>query len=203
MRDSPGLANFTSSCWVGKNRSKGLAVLARGGYSLAIHAAYRPRHRWIVPIQVSGPRSFLLFAVWTLPSTVGGSYSRTACTALRAYEHLLDAQPVVWAGDFNAGTAYDRERDRYRFADLVTRLEAHDIVSAYHWFFDCPHGAEPHPTYFHHFRPERPFHIDYIFASRSLLAPGCTVSIGAYADWRHASDHVPLTCTLGCGANRA
>jgi hypothetical protein len=52
--------------WFGTNPQKGLAVLSYGDYAFELHPSYDRRHRWIVPVSVSGPISFLLFAVWTV-----------------------------------------------------------------------------------------------------------------------------------------
>src|SRR5438876_522013 len=49
--------------WFGSNPRKGLAVISYGDYALEVHPSYDPRFQWIVPLSVSGPVAFVLFAV--------------------------------------------------------------------------------------------------------------------------------------------
>src|SRR5260221_8077182 len=53
--------------WFGSNPRKGLAVISYGDCTFELHSSYDPRHEWIVPLSISGPLSFVLLAVWTLP----------------------------------------------------------------------------------------------------------------------------------------
>src|SRR4029079_10853120 len=71
--------------WVGDKPAKGLAVLSYGAYSLRVHDAYEPRHRWILPLEVDGPISFILFAVWTVPHQETGYYVSCLFEALETY----------------------------------------------------------------------------------------------------------------------
>src|ERR1043166_5822125 len=90
--------------WVGETRNKGLGVIAYGDYSLRIHDAYEPRHRWILPLEVDGPEPFVLFAVWTVPHRETRYYVTCLFEALETYRELLNEPRVVWAGDFNQST---------------------------------------------------------------------------------------------------
>jgi exonuclease III len=66
-------------------------------------------------------------------------------------------------------------------------------VSAYHSIRGEPHGAETTSTYFMYARPERGFHIDYVFLPRSWLERVEAVEVGSPEKWLSHSDHCPLT----------
>src|SRR5262245_6419917 len=76
--------------WFGTNPRKRLAVFSYGDYKLQVHTSYEPSHQWIVPLSVSGPKSFILFAVWTLPlGSYSGRYVRPLLEAFESYEELM------------------------------------------------------------------------------------------------------------------
>ncbi len=54
-----------SLLWFGDNPRQGPAVAARGDYRLRRVRRARGVPKYVVPVEVTGPRSFLLFAVWT------------------------------------------------------------------------------------------------------------------------------------------
>jgi exonuclease III len=181
--------------WFGKNPAKGIAAVSYGKYSLKVHADYEPRHEWIVPLVVSGPMTFVLFAVWTIPlGSQGGRYVRPLFEALESYEHLIRDTPSVWAGDFNANVIWDTPRRPYKFREFADRLAAHDIRSIYHEERGCEHGKETDPTFYLHHRVNRPYHLDFVFASRRLRPGGVRISIGSHEEWAKHSDHTPLIC---------
>ena len=91
IRDAPQrlcAVPVTSFLWFGAEGRKGLAVLSFGEYRLAPNSGYDPRHRWIVPIRVSGPASFLLLAVWTMPHAESKSYVQPLFEAFESYRRL-------------------------------------------------------------------------------------------------------------------
>jgi exodeoxyribonuclease III len=53
-------------------------------------------------------------------------------------------------------------------------------------------GEETKKTYFMYRDGSKAYHIDYFFASKSLLDK-CSLEIGNITDWIDYSDHVPIT----------
>lgn len=188
-------APVRSLAWFGENSRKGLAVISYGDYSIKVHPSYDSRHKWIVPVSVSGPVSFLLFAVWTVPlGPVGGRYVRPLLEALDFYTPLIGGAEVVWAGDFNSNYVFDRPRRTYKFCDFVGRLSQQGLHSAYHSQRKCAHGEEAEKTFYLHHKENKGYHIDYVFTSGRLHPHGLNVSVGSHADWSKRSDHAPLIC---------
>ena len=180
--------------WVGSNARKGLAALSFGDYVLDIHPSYRPEHKWIVPFSVSGPASFVLFAVWTLPlGSHRSRYVRPLFEALETYGRLLDTSETVWAGDFNSSFVFDTASRRYKFRDFVSQLASRGLHSLYHQQRGCDHGEEPDETFYLYHHRDKGYHIDFVFAGAGFHSP-VDVSVGTHADWSKLSDHAPLIC---------
>jgi len=181
--------------WFGDNPRKGLAVISYGEYTFEVHPSYDPRHRWIVPLSVSGPVAFVLFAVWTLPlGNRSGRYVRPLFEAFECYQSLIEGSEVVWAGDFNANFVFDRPARRYKFRDFVALLRQNGFHSLYHQQRECEHGAEPDETFYLYHHADKGSHIDYVFSTDRFHPHGFDVAIGSHRDWSKRSDHAPLVC---------
>ena len=181
--------------WFGVNPRKGLAVISYSDYTLEIHPSYDPRFRWIVPLSVSGPVTFVLFAVWTLPvGGYSGRYVRPLLEAYEFYKSTLDTEEVVWAGDFNSNFIWDTPSRRYKFSNFVSLLSERGLRSLYHHQRKCEHGKELDHTFYHFHNESKGYHIDYVFAAERLHPLGIDVSVGSHVDWSKRSDHVPLVC---------
>jgi exonuclease III len=183
--------------WTGENPNKGLAVLSYGDYSLRVHPAYEPEHRWVLPLVVEGPVELTLFAVWTVPHPRSKLYVQCLFEALETYRSILESTPVVWAGDFNANPVFDKPSQPLKYSDLIARLSESGLSSLYDLQSGEAHGSESRPTFFMHHNAEKSYHIDFIFASRSLIEGGFDLSVGEFAQWQMLSDHMPLVATLG------
>jgi endonuclease/exonuclease/phosphatase family metal-dependent hydrolase len=202
--------------WWGKNKHKGLGVLAAKPWALeAAHPAQRfqppaqqqaqsrqclprqrtPRQKWIAPIHVRGPRDFLLLSVWACPvgtvreqNYVGQIYD----AIVRHPKWFAENIPTVICGDFNSNTIFDSGRRKKKHSSVVELLAKRGLTSAYHEFYSEMHGAETKPTYYFWHREERCFHIDYIFVPREWMQRVVACEIGTYSQWRPASDHMPI-----------
>jgi exodeoxyribonuclease-3 len=178
---------------VGRQQEQGLGVVAAPGWTL--EAGRRPTQKWIAPVRVQGPMSFLLLAVWACP--VGGSRERNyvgrICEAVTRHRGwFADAQPVVICGDFNSNAIWDHGRKIRNHSAVVKLLRERKLFSVYHAFFSEEHGKETKSTYYFWHRKDRCFHIDYTFVLDSWASQLKDVTIGRYEDWRATSDHVPV-----------
>ncbi len=64
-------------------------------------------------------RSFILFAVWTVPVVEMASYVLPLVQAHQLYKPHGNGSETVWAGDFNASVLFDTPSRRYKFRDFV------------------------------------------------------------------------------------
>lgn len=186
----------SSVIWQGNTPRKGLAVIAYGDYHVQIHPGYVPEHKWVIPIIVSGPTSFLLFAVWTLPIKETGSYVQPLFQALESYQDTFDDLPIMWAGDFNANFTFDVPRRQYKFRDFVSLLKERDIISLYHSQTDSQNGDEVDKTFFLYHHRDKGYHIDYFFACPQLRKDGFRITLGLPEEWLDKSDHLPVICDI-------
>jgi exonuclease III len=193
-------ADGFDTCWWGENKYKGLGVLAAKPNVLEHCGTGRaPRQKWIAPVWVRGPRDFLLLSVWACP--VGGvrehNYVGQIFDAIVRHPRWFDESiPTVICGDFNSNTIFDFGRKKKTHSSVVHLLAERGLASAYHEFFAESHGAESRPTYYFWHRKERSFHIDYIFVPRNWITNMTGFEVGAYQQWRPASDHMPLVVEI-------
>ena len=57
-------------------------------------------------------------------------------------------------------------------------------------------GEEAHPTFYLYKQKDKPYHIDYCFASKDLAERLYDLEIGSYEQWIKYSDHVPMIFTF-------
>jgi exodeoxyribonuclease III len=194
-------AQESDTClWFGENPNQGIAVIARPPFALARLPTRRAVPRFIVPVAVSGPMPFTMLAVWS-KSGQKHNYVEAVVRAVRLYRELLSAGPSVVIGDFNSNTIWDKTHraDRNHSA-LVRLLDEIGLVSAYHAHFNEEHGAERRPTYYFHWKEQKPFHLDYCFIPKAWGKQLYRVEVAEFEAWKTHSDHRPLLVELAAGA---
>ncbi len=100
------------------------------------------------------------------------------------------------AGDFNSSSIWDKPNRVYNHSNLVDLLRDKNIISTYHKFNNQEQGKETAATLYMHRKIERPYHIDFCFASNNLIDKIKKVEIGDYESWTKYSDHKPLIVTF-------
>ncbi len=95
-------------------------------------------------------------------------------------------------GDFNSNTIWDRPRRIGNHSAVVERLAEKDIYSIYHKHLKQEQGKENHPTFFLQKNKNKPYHLDYCFASTGIFDKLKKLEIGTFENWITCSDHVPL-----------
>ena len=189
------LKRYPNHKWIGDNQAKGLLVLSTEDYDLSVHETYDPAHRYVLPLRVNGPLELIMLAVWTQRGN-GVGYTQHLSQALETYQALLLGDALV-VGDFNANTIWDQEHRRdVTHSKNVAWLNDHGLESAYHFLTDEAQGQESQFTHAFRRNPNSLFHIDYVFATKSLLGTGSSVTVPPISDWIRRSDHGPLIVDL-------
>jgi hypothetical protein len=189
-------AGETGWLWFGDNPRQGIGVWAAPGYRLRPLPPRPGVPRYTVPLKVTRPRPFLLFAVWAHKDPAY-PYVRAVIRAVEIYRDLIASQPTVILGDFNSNAQWNRAREDARdHAYLVRLLTELGLVSTYHRFHGEEHGAESRPTLYLLRSETRPYHVDYCFIPKAWGKRLTEVRVGSYADWRHLSDHRPLVVDI-------
>jgi endonuclease/exonuclease/phosphatase family metal-dependent hydrolase len=75
---------------------------------------------------------------------------------------------------------------------VTVLLSEFEISSVYHNLNQIEHGKEIDPTLFLLKNRDKPYHIDYCFASNYMIKDKTTIQIGVYEDWIKISDHMPV-----------
>ncbi len=171
---------------------RAIGVFSYTGLELRAEDTADPMYcfRRYAAVHTSGP--FQVVAVWTAKTTERATSYRQAHEGLRRHADWIRQHPTVVLGDFNASASYDGKA----WAELLRLTEGLDLVSAYHHVTGEPFGAEKQWTHFHKGDEGSKWHIDYCFVPRAWVPKITKVEVGAYAEWRTNSDHVPLTVDL-------
>jgi len=193
LRFPDGTPLPTDLLWHGTNPDKGLGVFSYSDYRFSLMDCHNPDFKNILPIAVTGGKvDFTLFAVWANnPGDKDGQYVTQVWKAIRYYEALLSDRTVL-IGDFNSNTIWDRPRREGNHSAVVSMLESKKITSAYHQFHNQIQGKESHPTLYLYRHENKPYHLDYCFASSDFTEVLESVEVGTYQDWTKYSDHKPL-----------
>lgn len=202
----PTLLQPTDVLWFGSNKNKGLCIFSYGNFRLKLLRNHNPELKLIVPIAVTGGDStFTLYAIWANnPADPDGQYVEQVWKAIHYYDRGLRSKQTVLIGDFNSNTIWDKKYRAGNHSTVVKRLEEKGIFSCYHLHHKQTQGKEEHPTFYLYQHKDKPYHLDYCFASKAMIEKLQSVEIGDYDFWKPYSDHVPVIVTFrSTGAERA
>ena len=184
--------------WFGKNQNKGLAIFSYSNFRFTVLDNHNQDIQMIIPIAVTdGQFEFNLFAIWANnPTDRDGQYIEQVWKAIHHYKNLLTDTRTILIGDFNSNTIWDRKHRESNHSSVVKLLEDKGIFSTYHLHHKQTQGTEEHPTLYMYRHKDKPYHIDYCFASKDLLDRVSSVEIGDFDEWIKYSDHVPVVVTF-------
>ena len=182
----------TDSIWFGAPEDdRGIGIFSYGNYKLKLLDIHNNKLKYVLPINVTNDDfTFILLAVWTHEP-----YTKQIWDAIKYYSDLLIGNVII-AGDLNSNTKWDNKNKAYSHSDLVKHLEGRNIISLYHHFKNELQGEETLPTFYWYHHEDKPFHIDYCFASTYFINKLLNVEIGKFKDWSKHSDHMPLSITF-------
>ncbi|MDB5137872.1 MAG: hypothetical protein JWP37_4475 [Mucilaginibacter sp.] len=180
--------------WYGENPNKGLGVFSFNDYKLQLLTIHNSDFKTVLPISVTrGPVDFTMFAIWANnPSDTINQYIGQVWKAIHNYDELIKNEKTILIGDFNSNTIWDKPRRKWNHSAVVEALELKQIKSTYHHHFKQVQGKEKHATFHLYRHLNKPYHLDYCFASNELMEKLQYVEIGRHEDWKMHSDHMPL-----------
>jgi exonuclease III len=184
--------------WFGTNQNKGLGIFSYSNFKFKLLDIHKPELRTIIPIAVKGGSfDFNLYAIWANnPTDPDGQYITQVWKAIHHYDSLLMNRQTILIGDFNSNKIWDKPRRKGNHSTVVKHLAEKGIYSVYHKHFNQAQGKEQHPTLYMYRRKDKPYHIDYCFASEDFADKLQSVEIGEYDFWIKYSDHVPVIVTF-------
>lgn len=179
----------TSFVWDGSNPHKGLAILTFGPWRVEACAQLDPTIQFVLPARISGPKAFNILGVWTKATADRQqSYSGQMRRAAQVYSAWLASEDAVVMGDWNSNAGWYKSVDNPH-TETVAQLHQCGLTSACHTWYDLPHGAEQHATWYNHKRIERSFHLGYCFIPQAWTANLHRVTVGRHGEWMAYSDH--------------
>jgi exodeoxyribonuclease-3 len=198
LKFSPDTPTPTAVLWFGTNKNKGLGIFSYSKYRFKLLRNHNPQLKMIIPIAVTGGEfNFTLFAIWANnPDDPDGQYVEQVWKAIHHYDRKIKSKQTILAGDFNSNTIWDRKSRVGNHSDIVKKLQEKRIFSCYHLHHKQVQGKEQHPTFYLYKHKDKPYHLDYCFASIDMIDKIQTVEIGGYDFWKQYSDHVPLIVTF-------
>lgn len=183
-----------SGIWIGSNPGYGLAVLGRNGWIIE-RTHIKVDERLFLPVTATrGSQQLHLVGVCAKKD---GDYVAPTLRALSALSAFISENPAVVVGDFNQSAKFDaNRRPAGQFRRVQEVLWGLGLVSAWHQFHDEEFGKETVPTYYHRWKENNGFHIDYAFVSREIEI--AAAELGSHEGFVAAgmSDHVPLIVDL-------
>ena len=171
--------------WTGDiDPHKGLGVIWKSNLKAEVPGWFNPKHQYFLPIIIEGK---LIMAAW--PTTTGENkpktYPRIAMEALQEYAPYLKEYPSIISGDMNCFVGQSGETRQYSISAIFDFLGKMGFVSLYHDNTGELLGKEKTATYYHLFKENSPFFLDYTFSN----IPCESYHLGK---WDKAfNDHVP------------
>lgn len=198
-RPSPAVDDYyrwaATHLWEGKGKNKGIGIFVNDGISLERLDWADNGLEQFLPCRIND--SFNLIAVWTKQANSPNfRYIGQFWKYLQIYKYEIAKEPTVICGDFNSNVRWDEWDRWWNHSDVVRELEEIKVKSLYHWRYGEIQGAEKIPTLFFQRKHDRPYHIDYAFASESIFSMSDTIEIGSPYRWLEYSDHMPLSFTM-------
>jgi exodeoxyribonuclease III len=180
--------------WFGDSPHKGLGVFSYSNYKFQLFEHHNPEIKIVLPISVTGGQfDFTLFAIWANNrNDPDGQYVEQVWKAVNHYDQLLNKGRTILTGDFNSNKIWDREHRIGNHSAVVEKLAQKNIFSIYHKHLKQEQGREADPTFFLYRNKDKPYHLDYCFASADLYEKLQSFEIGIYEKWIIHSDHIPL-----------
>lgn len=184
----------TDFFWYGDKPNKGIAIFSYSNYKFELLKEFNPKFRYIIPLKVFNEKeSFLLFAIWAMDNKKNplARYIGQIWLAINYYSDLLNYNTIL-IGDFNSNQIWDEKERVGNHTHVVEKLKENKIYSLYHKTNNCEHGKELNHTFFMYRKKEKPYHIDYCFASEHFVKNNYQLKLENCDDWISISDHVPM-----------
>ena len=152
---------------------------------------YRVKH--FLPCSING--EFDLVAGWTHKNkSPNFGYIGQFWKYLQLNKDKLCNTIII--GDFNSNVIWDEWDRWWNHSDIVKELNQIGIESLYHKFTKEHQGKETQPTFYLHRNLEKPYHIDYCFASTKFIDKLKNVTVGKFENWKYLSDHSPIIISI-------
>ncbi len=180
--------------WFGDNVNQGLGVFSFTDFKIKLLDYHEETFKVILPLSISNDKeSYTVFAICANnPQDRKFQYVGQIWKAINLYQDKLIKDRTLLIGDFNSNSIWDKPKREANHTTVVDILANKGIESTYHKYFEQKQGNEKHQTFFLYRHENKPYHIDYCFASKDMITRLRKVEVGEYKDWISLSDHMPV-----------
>jgi hypothetical protein len=146
--------------WIGNYPSKGLGIIYN--IDASVPEYYDCSLPYAIPLLYE---DLFIVAFWPTKVEKNESYTKIAKRILTHYSAELKNHKSLITGDFNL---YHKKDSQNKDADLLEiddLLQSFGLKSVYHKLSGEAFGNETKQTYFHQFKEELPFFLDYTYTN--------------------------------------
>ena len=198
--------------WQGETKNKGIGVFPRNGhkikslkwsgkFSIKCINNNSKSLSWssdelqsFMPLIIE--EKYILVAVWTKKANSPNfGYIGQFWKYIQIHKEKIKRDNIILCGDFNSNAIWDEPDRWWNHSDVVKELQEINITSLYHHVTGEPQGKEKQKTFYMYRKQNKPYHIDYIFMSNTLLNSS-SLTVHDFKNWIECSDHVPLEFTV-------
>lgn len=165
--------------WIENYDKKGLGILSRKRCRGELPVWYDKNLHYAIPLIVD--EKYFLLAVWPTKLRPADSYMEKCFQILNCYESKISLFQTMIIGDFNI----DSCRKNAKF--LFEWMHNHKLESIYHIFRNEKLGNENQPTYYHQYKENAGYFIDYAFSNFEVK----DYKLFDWNETNRMSDHVP------------
>lgn len=152
--------------WVGEPGGKGLGVFAKWTLKLQRLDWNAGDLKYFLLCRIN--ERCQMVAVWCQPSSTMPEIGQLG-KYLERHDSSIGSETIV-IGNFNSNEQF-KPRDRtWNHYVVVGRLENLGLYSLYHQQHDRDHGDEDDPTFYLYGSDDYPYHLDYCFLPKNLIA---------------------------------
>lgn len=179
--------------WTGENKNKGLGIFCKKDILLNKNEWEDNKTKYFISARIND--TFNLLAVWNHHAkSPNFRYIGQLWKYLQINKNNLSRAIVL--GDFNSNTIWDEWDRWWNHSDVVRELDEIGLRSIYHEHYNEKQGEEKNPTFYLQRNQAKPYHIDYVFASKELFSNVSSIEIGQMSYWLQKSDHLPIIVKL-------
>lgn len=149
--------------WAGNNKSKGLGIIFNNA---VVPECYDENLPYAIPLRYE---DLFILAFWPTKIDKNESYTQIATHILNHYSTQLKSRDSIVTGDFNLYHKNDKPNKDADILVIDKLLQSFGMKSIYHELRGESFGNETKKTYFHQFKEDNPFFLDYTYYTHENL----------------------------------
>ncbi len=143
--------------WTGNYESKGLGIIYKNA---DVPDCYDETLPYAIPLRYG---DLFILAFWPTKIDNTESYTQIAKRILNHYSAELKTHNSIITGDFNLYYKNDKPNKDADILEIDKLLQSFGMKSVYHELRGESFGSETKKTYFHQFKEDNPFFLDYTY----------------------------------------